>query len=283
MGREQYKEMMNEVSPTPFLIAQTKLAASSAAQSSPQGGNTMKRSIRRIALGAATLAAAFAVCVNVSPALAADLDRVPILGSIARVLCVRDITEQYNDKTIEIHQPAVDETALPATVDVNKAIADAIAQYNADADRRIAEYKDAFFATGGTQEEYDAKNIGVLVDYAIKCDNDKYISFILYMNENWSSANDITQCYNLDAVTGEALTLEALLGPDYISLANRQINEQISADSSGLFFDKEHGGFESITADSKFYINEEGNVVIFFDKYTIAAGAAGSPEFVIVP
>ena len=40
-------------------------------------------------------------------------------------------------------------------------------------------------------------------------------------------------------------------------------------------------GFEKIADDQNFYINNEGNIVICFDKYEVAAGAQGSPEFVI--
>ena len=39
--------------------------------------------------------------------------------------------------------------------------------------------------------------------------------------------------------------------------------------------------FEKISSDQNFYINSDGNVVICFDKYEVAPGAQGSPEFVI--
>ena len=39
--------------------------------------------------------------------------------------------------------------------------------------------------------------------------------------------------------------------------------------------------FEKIKPDQNFYINPNGELVICFDKYDVAAGAQGSPEFVI--
>ncbi|MDY3927926.1 MAG: RsiV family protein [Clostridia bacterium] len=33
--------------------------------------------------------------------------------------------------------------------------------------------------------------------------------------------------------------------------------------------------------DQNFYINDSGNIVICFDKYEVAAGAQGCPEFEI--
>ena len=41
------------------------------------------------------------------------------------------------------------------------------------------------------------------------------------------------------------------------------------------------GGFTTITPETNFYINEAGNPIIVFQKYEIAAGAAGMPEFEI--
>ena len=77
------------------------------------------------------------------------------------------------------------------------------------------------------------------------------------------------------------ITLEDLLGPDYINIANESIKAQIASDSSGLYFDEEMGGFTTITPETNFYINEAGNPIIVFQKYEIAAGAAGMPEFEI--
>ena len=38
---------------------------------------------------------------------------------------------------------------------------------------------------------------------------------------------------------------------------------------------------KGVTEDTKFYINEAGNPVVVFEKYEIAPGAAGRPEFEI--
>ena len=39
--------------------------------------------------------------------------------------------------------------------------------------------------------------------------------------------------------------------------------------------------FERISEDQNFYLNSDNQLVICFDKYEVAAGAQGSPEFVI--
>ena len=94
------------------------------------------------------------------------------------------------------------------------------AQYKEEAQKSIDEYKEAFIATGGTEEEFEAKNIEVVVDYEVKADNEKYISFVISMYENWLSSSARYIYYNLDAHTGETITLKDLLGEDYINIAN---------------------------------------------------------------
>ena len=52
---------------------------------------------------------------------------------------------------------------------------------------------------------------------------------------------------------------------------------------SGLFFIKKgsKSEFNKIKDNQNFYINNKGVLVICFDKYEVAAGAQGSPEFEI--
>ena len=59
---------------------------------------------------------------------------------------------------------------------------------------------------------------------------------------------------------------------------------RLNNEEGGMFWvedDEFTEGFKGIKKDQNFYINEDGNLVICFDKYDVAAGAQGSPEFVI--
>lgn len=83
------------------------------------------------------------------------------------------------------------------------------------------------------------------------------------------------------------ITLEDLLGADYINIANRQIKaemkERMRLDENITYWAPEMNGFTTITENTKFYINEAGNPVIVFDKFEVAPGYMGSEEFEIVP
>lgn len=157
------------------------------------------------------------------------------------------------------------------------------------------EYKEAFFATGGTEEEWADRKMDIVVDYDVKYQNEFILSMELLTAKGWVSSNEERYYYNLNLLTGEYLTLQELLGEDHIKLCNesidRQIKERIASDDSLTYFgygtmaeaDKEMQieGFKTITADTEFYINKAGNVVIVFPKYEIAPGYMGMQEFEI--
>lgn len=54
-----------------------------------------------------------------------------------------------------------------------------------------------------------------------------------------------------------------------------------NAENDGLYDLEGDFAFKQIKPDQNFYINDKGELVICFDKYEVAAGAQGSPEFVI--
>ena len=85
--------------------------------------------------------------------------------------------------------------------------------------------------------------------------------------------------------TGKTVTLQDLLGDDYIRIADESIRNQMeerTAAGEAVFFTEAEGGFAGITENAKFYINEAGNPVVVFDQYEIAPGSEGMPEFEIV-
>ena len=140
-------------------------------------------------------------------------------------------------------------------------------------------------ATGGTEEEWAAHNIEIKVWYEIKSQTEQYLSFAVMGAENWVSAYNETRYYNLDLSTGKTVTLQDLLGDDYIRIADERIRNQMeerTAAGEAVFFTEAEGGFAGITENAKFYINEAGNPVVVFDQYEIAPGSEGRPEFEIV-
>ena len=77
-------------------------------------------------------------------------------------------------------------------------------------------------------------------------------------------------------------------GADYVTPISDYIKgemKRLNAEEGGMFWiageEEDFDGFDKIAEDQNFYINDDGNIVICFDKYEVAAGAQGSPQFVI--
>ena len=83
-----------------------------------------------------------------------------------------------------------------------------------------------------------------------------------------------------DSTKYHIYTLDDLLGPNAIKLANYVITKEIAAADSGTYFTGEEA-FNGLRTDPAFYVDGAGNLVIIFDKYAIAPGAAGTPAFSI--
>ena len=242
---------------------------------------------KKVLAAAAAVAVMFTLGLNTSTAFAESMGELPVIGPVARVLTFRSYEKTTEDLSISVDIPSVEMIGEDSGLadDLNEEIYARCEEYAQEAVQRAEEYKEAFMATGGTEEEWAAHNIEIKVWYEIKSQTEHYLSFALMGTENWVSAYNETRYYNVDLSTGKTVTLQDLLGDDYIRIADESIRKQIQERSSAgeaVFFTEEEGGFTGITEDTKFYINEAGNPVIVFDQYEIAPGSEGMPEFEIV-
>lgn len=267
--------------------------------------NNVVRIFRYAAVTAAGLLVCLTVGVNTSEAFAKEMSGVPVLGALARVLTVRSYHGTEGDYEIDMEVPEIvaDETdlqnqdgaAAAFTGDINAEIQKIVDDYMEQAKVEFQEYKDAFFATGGTEEEWADRTMDIDVNYEVKYQDGNVLSLELVTAKGWVAAQEERHYYNLDLSTGKYLTLRDLLGEDYVALCNEsivaQIRQRIAEDEGQMFFgfgpdgeeDEELGipGFTTVTDETKFYINGQGNVVIVFEKYEIAPGYMGFQEFEI--
>lgn len=242
---------------------------------------------RRFLHRAASCAACFALmlaALNLSPTLAQAAADVPVLGGLFRVMTFVQYGKSEDGINYEVSIPKV-EAGGDLAETVNAAIQERVDLHMERARQDWEDYKDAFFATGGTEEEWGGREMDVYVGYEIKSQTDTRVSFTVTLAEGWVASMEECYYYNLDFAEGRSLTLQDLLGEDWVQICNDAINEQIAAsvDSEGFtfFFTPEDGGFTTVNEDTAFYIREDGVPVVSFPRYEIAAGAAGIPEFPI--
>lgn len=230
-----------------------------------------------------TVAACFVVVVgvlNLSPTVAAAAADMPVLGGLFQVLTVRSFTDENADRTLEVQQPAVtgSDFAEAISAEIQKRVDDK----TAEGEQMVAEYKEAFLATGGTQEEWEQHDITVSVTYEIESQTDSTVSFLVESNVSFANAYWERTYYNLDLAAGKELTLADLLGENWVSVCNDAIQAQMAAaEDPTVYFDASAGGFTTVDETTQFYLNEAGEPVVVFSPYTVAPGAMGYVEFPI--
>ena len=242
-----------------------------------------RRMVRRLTSCAACFAVLLAA-LNLSPTLAKAAADVPVLGGLFRVMMFVNYEETEDGIHYDVNVPQVENGGDLAET-VNAVIQEQVDLLMERAKQDWADYRDAFFATGGTEEEWGGREMDVIVDYEIMRQTDTQVSFVVTLGEGWVSSMDERFYYNLDFAEGRDLTLRDLLGENWVELCNQSIQAQIDAsvDDEGFtyFFPAKEGGFTTVDENTTFYIREDGVPVVTFARYAIAAGAAGFPEFPI--
>ncbi|MCX4265490.1 MAG: hypothetical protein OSJ64_01525, partial [Firmicutes bacterium] len=164
-----------------------------------------KRLKQGFAVAAACLVLTFGV-LNLSPTAAAIAADIPILSGLFQILTVRDFQKQEDGIDYQVSVPEV------------KAEGALAQQVNA-----------AIFATGGTEEEWADREMNVVVDYEIKSQTDTSVSFVVSLAEGWVAAHEERYYYNLDLAQNQNITLQMLLGDDWVQICNDAINRVIAA------------------------------------------------------
>lgn len=227
---------------------------------------------------------AFILMVNINPSFAASVSEIPIIGNIAKVFTIKEYIREDEEKLINAKIPALENTGNTELEQrINYEIMLKMNQILEEAEERAAEYKKAVIETGGKEEDYQPINIQI--DYKVGYSSDKVVSFVILKSETLASAYTERYFYNIDIETGKKLNLRDIFGKDYKKIVDEAIYteiEQRSKNPDNVYFTKEEGGFSGIENEYQdFYINEEGKVVIVFEKYEIAPGSVGIQEFVI--
>lgn len=244
-----------------------------------------RRVLRRSLATALAGCACFVLLVNGSPTFAQAVYDVPLLGSLARIFTVTEFTVNDDEHVIDVRLPALENTGYTdLEQQINQEISTRVQAVIDEAEQRAQETKEAYVATGGDPDDYIPVIIDV--DYEVKCQTEHCLSFVIQKTETRASAYTEFYTYNIDLETGRELTLRDLLGPNWMETVNAQVEAQIaerSKDPDNVYWTAEEGGFQGISEDQPFYLNQEERPVVVFEKYELGPGSMGSQEFVIQP
>ncbi|MDE6732721.1 MAG: GHKL domain-containing protein [Oscillospiraceae bacterium] len=127
--------------------------------------------------------------------------------------------------------------------------------------------------------------------YRVYIDDNALLSARFFGTLNAGGSADFSRCVVINKTTGEQLSLGDLFPDDYDYIAEisaevlRQMEFRVEYQDASYFIP---GGiwsddecFKEISPEQEFYIDANGQLVIVFDEYTVAAGSEGSPEFIM--
>lgn len=230
------------------------------------------KNMKRTGVTAAALVLTFGIAVNASPVVAQAMDGIPVIGSIARVVTIRNFSETTdNGMMADISVPQIDGNVA------------ANAEMDAYAKELIARYEKEVVAQLGQEEGHYALESS----YEVVSDNDKYVSIRINTVETMASGAEFVKIFTVDKATGQTVSLKDYLNsPEKLEAVSQNIKDQMAAqmaDDEGkvYFTEGEVGGFTGLTGDENFYLNEAGELVIVFGEYEVAPGYMGTVSFTI--
>jgi hypothetical protein len=249
--------------------------------------STNNKSLTKLIKIAASIAAAIAVLtigINTSPVFAEALSKVPVVSSIVKVLTFKEFKVNENNFQANIKVPAIEGLE-------NKELQNSLNDKYLKQNKRLYE---EFMKDTEELNALGGGHMGIDAGYQIKTDNDKLLSIGRYVVNTAGSSSTTFQYDTIDKQKQILITLPSLFMDDsYIEIISKNIKEQmlqqINTDEGKIYWVE--GGnsegipdsefFKSIDAEQSFYINNAGKLVISFNKYEVAPGYMGTPEFEI--
>lgn len=228
---------------------------------------------------AAAAMAAIVLLANSGEHVAKAMEQIPVIGMLAKVVTFRNYSDNQRGFQADVDVPqisATDGENQEKLLGVNKTIE----EY---ADQLIAIYEHDLRESEG-EGHYTLQS-----SYEVIRDDERYLSIRINSLIIMASGNEFVKIFNIDKNTGKILTLADLFDNDkYAEAISENIKEQMRAqmaeDDTITYFlaaPEENGGFDTVTEETNFYINEKNEIVIVFDEYEVAPGYMGVVEFTI--
>ena len=213
---------------------------------------------------------------NVSVTYAQALEQLPVIGDLVRVVTIRNYYYDDNHWKMDINIPQIESEDSKSVDYINK---------------NVSELTTALINRFYEDLEINGNNgYGSLnVDYEVVTNTDSWFTLKLTVCQTAASSNTYFKFYHIDKNQGKIVELGDLFNTDKFSDSlvaeiKKQMQEQMANDENISYWINTSGigeEFATVSADHNFYWNENGDLVIIFDKYEVGPGSMGTPEFVI--
>lgn len=233
---------------------------------------------RTAAIAACLAVMLLGVLPNVSVTYAKAVEDIPLIGALVQVLTIRK--DVYEDGRHEL------DAEIPAVTDPNSAQAGAL--INCD----INELTSAVISQFYQDLELSAgEGFGsVHIDYETLSNSPAWFTLKLTVTELAGSSNTYEKYYHIDRTTGNYVKFSDLFDSQRYEELEVVILDQMTAqitENPKVTYWLEEGerteDFAALDGDQNFYFKENGNLVIVYDKYEVAPGYMGCPEFELTP
>lgn len=213
---------------------------------------------------------------NVSVTYAQALEQLPVIGDLVRVVTIRNYYYDDNHWKMDINIPQIESEDSKSVDYINKDVSELTTAL-------INRFYEDLEINGN--KGYGSLN----VDYEVVTNTDSWFTLKLTVCQTAASSNTYFKFYHIDKNQGKIVELGDLFNTDKFSDSlvaeiKKQMQEQMANDENISYWINTSGigeEFATVSADHNFYWNENGDLVIIFDKYEVGPGSMGTPEFVI--
>lgn len=213
---------------------------------------------------------------NVSVAYAETFEEIPIIGRLIKVITVRNYfySDDYHEMDIDVPKVSGEDGDAADYInnDVNKLTDTLVKQFYKDLD-----------SIG------DSGHSSIYVDYETVTNTESWFTLKMRVHEAAGSSNTYYKYYHIDRKSGKIVKLSDLSEDEgFLETLEKEIRQQMRSqmdnDSNKIYWldDSVIGkDYVALTPEHNFFWNENGDLVIVFDKYEVAPGAMGTPEFTV--
>lgn len=239
-----------------------------------------KNIINKSVIAAAVAGVVFVGSINLSSEISYALSEVPVLGSIVRVLTFKTFELKDNNFDAQLKTPAIEGLDSKLEAMLNEKYLDENQKLYDDFMKEIDELKKA---------DMDEAHMGIASGYEVKTDTDKLLVIGRYVVNTVGSSSTTIKYDTIDKQNKILITLPSLFKDEaYIDIISEnikaQMKEQMKDENNVYWLEDEMMGdenFSKIDKNQSFYITKDNQLVIAFDKYEVAPGYMGNPEFII--
>lgn len=239
-----------------------------------------QRKIKLIASIAAGFFITIVIGINTSKSFAKSLSNIPVLKKLVKVLTF--IEYNIDDETFNANIKIPKITGLK-----NKKLENYLNKQYLEENKKL--YNE-FIKDVEELKKNGGGHLGVDSGYIIKTNNNKILSIGRYVVNTVGSSSTIFKYDTIDKEKEILITLPSLFKDErYIDRISEEIKRQMiqqhKNDPEKIYWLKEAGDdmnlFNKIAKNQNFYINNNNQLVICFDKYEVAPGYMGCVEFII--